>query len=140
VRTSLWSAAVLLAAASPAFAGPLYTYTTIDVPGATNTEANGINSSGQIVGDYLGANDTQNGFLLNKGVYTTLDGPGGNYVPDAGASGINAMGQVVGSYYTGYDLIGFLYRNGAYTTIAAGVGANAINNLGAQFQNAAMQL
>jgi probable HAF family extracellular repeat protein len=130
VRTSLWSAAVLLAVTSPAFAGPLYTYTTIDVPGATNTEANGINSSGQIVGQYVDSHNGLNGFLLNKGVYTTLDGPAGNYVPNASANGINALGQIVGYYVNGYGVNGFLYRNGAYTTIAVGAGADAINNLG----------
>jgi uncharacterized membrane protein len=31
-------------------------YTTLDVPGATDTHANGINASGQIVGWYSDAN------------------------------------------------------------------------------------
>jgi hypothetical protein len=33
-----------------AFADTIYSFTTIDVPGATQTEAFGINDSGQIVG------------------------------------------------------------------------------------------
>ena len=49
-----------------------YMYTTIDVPGSTETEAYGINAHGQIVGLY-DAGDTTHGFLLSNGSYTTLD-------------------------------------------------------------------
>jgi hypothetical protein len=34
--------------------------TTIDVPGATETEPDGINNSGQIVGSYIGSSNTTN--------------------------------------------------------------------------------
>jgi probable HAF family extracellular repeat protein len=38
-------------------------YTTIDPPGATWTEAYGVNAQGEIVGTYIGANGTVYGFL-----------------------------------------------------------------------------
>ncbi len=38
-------------------------YTTFDVPGATTTEAYGINNSGEIVGTYVDAGGIQHGFL-----------------------------------------------------------------------------
>jgi probable HAF family extracellular repeat protein len=45
------------------------------VPGSTYTRANGINASGQIVGDYSDAAGHGHGFLLDHGSYTTLDVP-----------------------------------------------------------------
>jgi uncharacterized membrane protein len=54
---------------------PVYTYTTLDDPSATNfTQAFGINSAGQIVGSYGNASGTH-GFLLSGGTYTTIDDP-----------------------------------------------------------------
>jgi probable HAF family extracellular repeat protein len=53
-----------------------YDYTTLDVPGALRTYANGINASGQIVGYYVDAGGTYHGFLLDvDGSYTTIDPP-----------------------------------------------------------------
>jgi uncharacterized membrane protein len=75
-------------------------YTTLDVPGATNTIAYGINDSGQIVGYYPDPTygfPVSHGFLFDQGSYTLLT------VPDLSGStagtfptGINAMGQIVG--------------------------------------------
>ena len=39
-----------------------FTFITIDVPGATSTEASGINARGQIVGNYTDAAGTLHGF------------------------------------------------------------------------------
>jgi len=39
------------------------TYTTIDVPGASQTIANGINNEGYIVGYYIDADGHQHGFV-----------------------------------------------------------------------------
>jgi len=57
---------------------PTYTYTTIDEPSGRNTAAFGINSAGQIVGEYL-SNGARHGFLYGGGTYTTLD----EYLPKA---------------------------------------------------------
>ena len=46
------------------------------MPGAVETNAYGINDSGQIVGWYADATHIH-GFLLDNGNYTTLDVPGG---------------------------------------------------------------
>jgi probable HAF family extracellular repeat protein len=50
-----------------------YSYTTFKVPGSTATFPYAINSSGQIVGNYLDANGVPHGFLLSGGAYTTFD-------------------------------------------------------------------
>jgi hypothetical protein len=82
---------------------PTHNFTTLDVPGSSipnSTSANGINASGQIVGNYtvgmdespyFGASGSR-GFLLDNGRYTTLDVPGW---PFTSANGINASGQIV---------------------------------------------
>jgi len=63
--------------------------------GSTQTQAWDINNSGQIVGEYLDGSGDSHGFLLNGGVFTTIDFPaaqgglGGDF-----AEGINDAGQV----------------------------------------------
>jgi len=57
---------------------PVYNYTTIDDPSATDratgfTVASGINTAGQIVGSY--GHFGSHGFLLSGGTFTTLDDP-----------------------------------------------------------------
>src|SRR5260370_5667135 len=47
-------------------------FTTIDVPGASFTEAFGINPEGNIVGHYSNATGLH-GFLLSEGAITTID-------------------------------------------------------------------
>ena len=85
---------LLMGVTGQATAQPTYNFTTLDVPGSTDTWASGINDSGQIVGGYFGADGTH-GFLLDQGSYTTLDVPGARYT---WATGINASGQIVGGY------------------------------------------
>ena len=63
------------------------TFTTIDVPGATRTDALGINAAGQIVGLFFGDATGVHGFLTSDGVtFTILDVPG--------ATATNASGVV----------------------------------------------
>jgi probable HAF family extracellular repeat protein len=88
------------------------TYTTLDVPGF-DTEAHGINASGQIVGSYDAPNGTH-GFLFDQGIYSTLDVPGSRQTI---ASGINDSGQIVGCYSDAAGTHGFLLDNGSYTTL-----------------------
>ena len=128
VRTSFMTlvAAVMLSAAvaSPSLA---ITYTTLDFPGGTSTEAHGIDGS-NIVGSYTDATTKPHGFLYNGSTYTTLDDP-------LGTQGTIAYGisgsKVVGTYYdaTGNGQ-GFLYDGSSYTTIddplAVGVENDAI--------------
>src|SRR5882724_9276550 len=80
-----------------------YTFTTLDVPGATNTFAHGINPAGQIVGTFLVGRfpDTLHGFLTKGATFTTLDVPGAAFTE---AYGINPAGRIVGFFgdATGY--------------------------------------
>ena len=70
-------------------------YTTLDVPGSTDTILRGINNSGQIVGDYS-ANNVRSGVFYSEGIFTTLNLP---VTSDSTiATGINNFGQIVGSY------------------------------------------
>src|SRR5262249_22268165 len=68
------------------------TFTTIDVPGASFTEAHGINDAGQIVGSFT---DGDHGFLKDAATFTTIDAPGAILT---GALGINDAGQIVGLF------------------------------------------
>jgi hypothetical protein len=72
-----------------------YIFTTLDVPGGTNTEASGINNAGQIVGS-----SSAGGFLLSGGRYSPL-----SFSP----SGINDSNQILGG--------NTLYSGGSYTTL-----------------------
>ena len=114
-------------------------FTTIDVPGASSTQALGINPKGHIVGSYLDAAGLH-GFLLSKGAFTTIDVPGASSTQ---ALGINPKGNVVGAYGNATGTHGFLLRrregdddrdNDAFTTIdvpgASFTGAFGINPKG----------
>jgi uncharacterized membrane protein len=81
-------------------------FTTIDVPGASSTQALGINPKGNIVGSYLDAAGLH-GFLLSKGAFTTIDVPGASSTQ---ALGINPKGNVVGAYGNATGTHGFLLR------------------------------
>jgi hypothetical protein len=90
----LMALGLLVGLAGGAKAQPTYSFTTIDVPGASvgtgRIYAYGINDSGQIVGSCFGGGDnfSQDGVLVDQGNYTKLDPPGssGTY-----AQGINAF-------------------------------------------------
>jgi hypothetical protein len=123
-----------------------YTFTTIKMPGATNTEPFGINNAGEIVGAYTTDNlgvDYPNdypdlfpigdhGFLDDNGTYTKVDVPGAtSTIP----LGINDFGQIVGAYSNSTGIHGFEDINNTFTTIddPNGVGttrAVGINNAG----------
>lgn len=73
-----------------------FTYTTIDVPGAVLTVAQGINARGDIVGFYNDAARRRHGFLLRDGEFTTIDYPG---AAGTDVRGIGPAGDVVGGYW-----------------------------------------
>src|ERR1051326_7888599 len=67
-----------LSAASNLFAdGP--TFTQIDFPGASSTQAWGINANGDVVGGYVSANNSTHGFLRTRGEVIPIDFPGAAY-------------------------------------------------------------
>ena len=90
--------------------------TLIDYPGASSTQAWGINSRGDIVGYYTGADNNNHGFLLNGGQYTAVDYPGAAVTL---AHGISPQGDVVGEFgaTAASPHRGFLLgADGVYTT------------------------
>ena len=123
---------------------PIYTYTILDDPLATNgTVATGINGTGQIVGTYNPDASSSHPFLYSAGTYTTLpDDP--SATAGTQPTDINDAGQIVGNYgvvLAGHGVAdhGFLYSGGTYTTIddplaggasGQGTSANGINRLG----------
>lgn len=87
-------ACVAVLATAVAGAERALVYTTVDVPGAISTNAQGINSRGDIVGGYADSSGNH-GYLLSNGVFTKIDYPGAAYTE---AYGLNARGEVVGGY------------------------------------------
>lgn len=123
-----------LLAAGPAHA-VTFSYTTIAVPGANFTFVNGINSAGELVGNYYsdGSPNTY-GFTDVNGTFTTLSDPASAINTDP--TGINDAGQIVGTYYDSNSAAhGLLYQNHIYTSIddpagVHGTMVNGINNAG----------
>lgn len=116
------------------------TFTQIDVPGATDTTASGINERGQIVGVYRDAGGVDcpttgvgcHGFLLDEGTFTTVDVPG---AVGTQAGGIDRRSEIVGFFIDGTGALhGFLLEQGAFTQIdvpgATGTLATEINDRG----------
>jgi hypothetical protein len=81
------------------------TYTTLDVPGAALTVAQGINDSGQIAGLYQDSNGTFHGFVRNDGTYVTIDVPGATLTQ---IKGINNAGHMAGYFEDATGTHGFL--------------------------------
>jgi hypothetical protein len=92
-------------------------FMTIDVAGATNTDAHGINASGQIVGDYTDGSGIQ-GFLLSGGSFTALNAPSFVMLHTTLATHINSSAQITG-YMNLSPHQGFVYSNGTYGAIFA---------------------
>ena len=67
--------------------------TTIDVPGASFTSAQGINAAGDIVGNYSSAG-VFHGYLLSGGEFASIDFPGAS---STFARQINPRGDIVGA-------------------------------------------
>jgi hypothetical protein len=88
-------------------------FQTITYPGASETEALGINDSGVIVGWYISGSSIA-GFSLVNGQYTSIAYPGARYTL---INGVNAAGQVVGEY----SLDGNTYRGFVTSPLSAQV-------------------
>src|SRR5438874_2321005 len=107
------------------------TYVTLDVPGATVTQAFGINSSGQIVGVFADSNFKQHSFLFSNGSFTTIDNPN-PAVSLTIAQGIDSSGNIVGEFFDQTDEHAFVrLANGGFfrtdppgATSALGLGIN----------------
>ena len=96
----------------------LFQFITIDVPGAVLTNAQGINSWGDIVGIYVDAAGKQHGFELSDGDFISIDYPGA-MVTDA--RGINRRGDIVGAYINApggpQNMHGYLLSHGTFSEV-----------------------
>jgi len=107
------------------------TFTTIDVPGANYTGVWGINSAGDMVGNYgQDTNQDSHGFLYSNGTFTYFDYPGQVVTLP---HGINDSGIIAGK--AGQNpVVGFTYDGTNFTTVKHGSDSAtfvlAINNNG----------
>jgi probable HAF family extracellular repeat protein len=92
------------------------TITDLGTFGGVYSEARGINSTSQIVGNYVTANGETRAFLRSKG--GTTDITSGNFTY---ARAINDLGQVVGDAAS-YN--GFVYENETMTNLGITTGTN----------------
>ncbi len=89
----------------PSAGASSFTFATFDAPGATSTDAYGINDAGQIVGVFHDAGGKTHGFSRTPGgIFTTIDPPGAT---ETYASGINGAGQIVDKSPDMLPLIGY---------------------------------
>jgi probable HAF family extracellular repeat protein len=139
--STVLSLSVLLSPLVAAYAAS-YTFTTIDVPGATNTEAYGINTADQIVGIFYDATGRLHGFLKDGATFTTIDVPGATQTE---ARGISETGEIVGFFYdaTGGGRHGFVTDGATFTPIdvpgaflTAAYGINTADQIVGTFQDA----
>ena len=68
-----------------------FALSSIDVPDAGVTQAQGISDRGDIVGLYTSSDGLTHGFLLKDGNFTSINYPGAAYTD---ARGINAQGDI----------------------------------------------
>jgi len=105
------------------------TFTTIDYPGASYTEAWKINDSGQIAGRYAGVDGKFHVYLLSNGTFTSFDYPRALETAPAGYShvgGLNNVGAVASDYASSApfqqlskldaNVHGFVLSSGAFTS------------------------
>ncbi len=93
------------------------TFTSLDVPGATVTQAYDISDSGLIVGRYVDGAGVH-GFVYDGTTFTPIDYPGATWTA---AWGVNKNGDIVGQYAYADSLIhGFLLTGDTFTNIDYG--------------------
>src|SRR5215469_10479957 len=103
-------AMIVFGGVETAFADTIYSFTTIDGPGANGiTAASGINDSGQIVGYFQDAVQFH-GFLATGGSLTIFDNPAEGWWTEA--FGISNNGQIVGITFPDFFAEGFVYTGG----------------------------
>src|ERR1043166_2670939 len=101
----------------PRSASAQYSFTTIDPPGAVNTDLIGF-SGNTLVGDFNDADGNTHGWLNSKGVFSQFDVPNAWFTS---LSAINHSGQFGGVYRDDLEhparRHGFLVSKGVLTTI-----------------------
>jgi len=93
-------------------------------------QATGVNNSQQICGFFVDSQGVNHGFVLNFGLFLTLDVPGSTFTQ---ALGLNNNGQVVGDYMDqGGNTHGFVWtKAGGFQTIdnPNGIGTTVVNGI-----------
>ena len=98
-------------------------YTVINPPStATWSRANGINDTGEIVGDYQTPDTRFHGFTYSAGTYTTYDE---DTSESCGLFGINSTGDFAGSVGNGSTPRAFVNVKGVKTEFMPGGGVSA---------------
>ena len=87
-------------------------FTTLDVPGSTETDPGNINNSGEVVGAYYNGSTAAHGFIYSKGIYTTVDFPGAS---DTVLVSVNNFVEIAGYYIDTSGRHGFTYSGGLFT-------------------------
>ena len=118
----------------PGFASPTFTGINGLLPSNDNSQATGVNNSGEVVGFYQeGPNSSPlfTAFVDKSGTITHFEFPGSTSTQ---ALGVNDSGDIVGDYILGGEMFGFLWVNGVFSTInppgATSSTANGINDHG----------
>jgi probable HAF family extracellular repeat protein len=102
-------------------------FTVIDDPNgaAGSTSANGVNSSGTVVGSYAAADGNSQAFSYSKGVFTDIGPPGLQSI----AYGINDLGQSAGTFQdTDTVWKGWIFNGSAYETVVVPQATNTVVN------------
>ncbi len=87
----------------------------IDIPGAVETFANGVNSKGVVAGYSDDGITLAHGFTLAGNALTSYDAPGAVRITEH--YGINNAGSLSGAYYDGTRLAGYLLQGNAFTPL-----------------------
>src|SRR5262249_51412102 len=114
-RRMLAVAAVGLVLTLPGSAAAQYTFTTVDVPGGTNTAVNG-NSPNAIAGQFDDEVGNTHRFVRTNHGFTQIDPPDADGFTTV--NGINANGELAGIFIDANGKFhGFFYSKGKFTTL-----------------------
>ena len=89
-------------------------FSSFDYPGAANTQATAITTSGEIVGRYFSIDGRQHGFRLRHGQFLSIDVPNASFT-DVGW--VNDRDDVVGSYSDVNGTHAYVLSKGKLSTI-----------------------
>lgn len=121
----------LTVSGGPSFTTPTFTDINALLPANFNSQATGVNNSGEVVGFYVNAAGNFVAFMDVGGTITSFEFPGSLSTQ---ALGLNNLGEIVGDYLdAGGVMHGFLDNLGAFTTLdPTGSTATTINGINDQ--------